>query len=243
MGAGRGSGVVTPERFASGMTFDQYMAFIGTPGNLEREAGWWRGPERMDWSGPLRAWYEGSTLRADQVAAIRWLTAQPKGPAKVLVISEEWSSDCRRDVTILGRLAEAAPLELRIFPRDGQRVGRGPTADPAESPNADLMNEFLRERDGQTYQSIPVVAFYTSDLEYLYHYTELPALYHKERLAAAMQVARPGETREQAWERFLRDWGAMQQSPFFRLWAGAAIDEMLSALHERHLARLAGRRA
>ena len=243
MGAGRGSGVVTPERFASGMTFDQYMAFIGTPGNLEREAGWWRGPERMDWSGPLRAWYEGLTLRADQVAAIRWLTAQPKGPAKVLVISEEWSSDCRRDVTILGRLAEAAPLELRIFPRDGQRVGRGPTADPAESPNADLMNEFLRERDGQTYQSIPVVAFYTSDLEYLYHYTELPALYHKERLAAAMQVARPGETREQAWERFLRDWGAMQQSPFFRLWAGAAIDEMLSALHERHLARLAGRRA
>ena len=243
MGAGRGSGVVTPERFASGMTFDQYMAFIGTPGNLERKAGWWRGPERMDWSGPLRAWYEGSTLRADQVAAIRWLTAQPKGPAKVLVISEEWSSDCRRDVTILGRLAEAAPLELRIFPRDGQRVGRGPTADPAESPNADLMNEFLRERHGQTYQSIPVVVFYTSDLEYLYHYTELPALYHKERLAAAMQVARPGETREQAWERFLRDWGAMQQSPFFRLWAGAAIDEMLSALHERHLARLAGRRA
>ena len=243
MGAGRGSGVVTPERFASGMTFDQYMAFIGTPGNLEREAGWWRGPERMDWSGPLRAWYEGLTLRADQVAAIRWLTAQPKGPAKVLVISEEWSSDCRRDVTILGRLAEAAPLELRIFPRDGQRVGRGPTADPAESPNADLMNEFLRERHGQTYQSIPVVVFYTSDLEYLYHYTELPALYHKERLAAAMQVARPGETREQAWERFLRDWGAMQQSPFFRLWAGAAIDEMLSALHERHLARLAGRRA
>jgi len=243
VGAGRGSGVVTPERFASGMTFDQYMAFIGTPGNLEREAGWWRGPERMDWSGPLRAWYEGLTLRADQVAAIRWLTAQPKGPAKVLVISEEWSSDCRRDVTILGRLAEAAPLELRIFPRDGQRVGRGPTADPAESPNADLMNEFLRERHGQTYQSIPVVVFYTSDLEYLYHYTELPALYHKERLAAAMQVARPGETREQAWERFLRDWGAMQQSPFFRLWAGAAIDEMLSALHERHLARLAGRRA
>ena len=31
--------VVTPERFAKGMTFDQYMAFIGTPGNLEREAG------------------------------------------------------------------------------------------------------------------------------------------------------------------------------------------------------------
>jgi len=235
--------VLTPARFASGMTFEQYMAFIGTPGNLAREAGWWRGPERMDFSGPLRTWYDGSTLRDEQIAAIRWLAAQPKGPAKVLVISEEWSSDCRRDVTILGRLAEAAPLELRIFPRDGQRVGRGPRADPAESPNADLMNEFLRERDGRTYQSIPVVVFYTRDLEYLYHYTELPALYHKERLAAAMQVARPGETREEAWDRFIRDWGAMQRSPFFRLWAAAAIDEMLSALHERHLARLVEGRA
>lgn len=238
-----GGRVLTPERFASGMTFEQYMAFIGTPGNLAREAGWWRGPERMDWSGPLRAWYEQLRLRDDQVAAIRWLAARPGGPAKVLVIAEEWSSDCRRDVTILGRLAEAAPLELRIFPRDGQRVGRGPRADPAESPNADLMNAFLRERDGQTYQSIPVVAFYTRDLEYLYHYTELPALYHKERLAAAMQVPRPGETREQAWERFLADWGAMQRSPFFRLWAGAAIDEMLSALYEGHLTRVAEGRA
>jgi hypothetical protein len=45
-------------------------------------------------------------------------------------------------------------------------------------------------------------------------YTEFPALYHKERLAAAMQAARPGETREQAWERFLGDWGALQRSPF-----------------------------
>jgi hypothetical protein len=87
--AGRGSRVVTPERFASGMTFDQYMTFIGTPENLAREAGWWRGPERMDWSGTLRAWYDGLRLRDDQVAAIRWLTAQPKGPAKVLVIPED----------------------------------------------------------------------------------------------------------------------------------------------------------
>lgn len=48
MAAGRGSRVVTPERFATGMTFDHYMDYIGTPENLAREAGWWRGPERMD---------------------------------------------------------------------------------------------------------------------------------------------------------------------------------------------------
>jgi len=46
-------------------------------------------------------------------------------------------------------------------------------------------------------------------------------------------VARPRETREQAWERFLRDWGALQQSPFFLMWASAAIGEILAVLHER----------
>jgi len=27
----RGKSVVTPERFASGMTFDQYVAYVATP--------------------------------------------------------------------------------------------------------------------------------------------------------------------------------------------------------------------
>jgi hypothetical protein len=30
---------VTAERFAQGMTFDQYVAYAGTPENLAREAG------------------------------------------------------------------------------------------------------------------------------------------------------------------------------------------------------------
>ena len=224
---------VTPERFASGMTFSQYLDYIGTPENLARESGWWLGRERRDLSGIIRPWYERLRLSDAQAAAIRWLAAQPNGPAKVLVLCEEWSSDCRRDVAILARLAEAGGLELRIFPRDGQKVGRGPRADPAESPNADLMNEFLREQDGRTFQSIPVAAFYTRDFRYLYHYTEFPAIYRKERLYTAMQVPKPGENREQAWDRFIKDWGALQQSPFFPMWAGATVDEILSALHER----------
>ena len=229
----RGSRVVTPERFASGMTFHQYLAFIGSPENLAREAGWWRGPERMDWSAILRTWHEGLRLRDDQVAAIRWLAAQPNGPAKILVISEEWSSDCRRAVPILARLAESGGLELRIFPRDGARVGREPRANPADSPNADLMNAVLREQDGRTYQSIPVAVFYTADLEYLYHFIERPTVLHLGPIAEAMQVPRPGETREDTWDRFMREWAAMHRSPMSTVWAFAAIDEMLSALYER----------
>jgi hypothetical protein len=168
---------------------------------------------------------------------IRWLAAQPGGPAKILVISEEWSSDCRRDVPMLALLAEAGGLELRIFNRDGDKLGRGPRADPAESPNADLVNAHLNEKDGQTYQSVPVAAFYTTDFELIYRYIELPAVYRKDSLAAAMRKAKRGETiPEQTWDRFMRDWAELQRGPFFPMWASATVDEILSSLHERLLA-------
>ena len=215
------------------MTFDHYVTYAGTPENLAREAGWLLGPERRDFSGLLREWHGRARLSIAQTGAIQWLAAPPGGPARMLVISEEWSSDCRRDVPMLSRLADAGGLEMRIFTRDGRKVGRGLRADPAASPNADIVNEFLREQDGRTYQSVPVAVFFTKELRYLYHYIEFPAIYHKERLAGAMQAARPGETREHAWERFVGDWRALQQGPFFPMWASAAVDEILSALHER----------
>jgi hypothetical protein len=225
--------MITPERFATGMTFDEYVTYVGTPENLAREAGWWLGPQRHDFSGALRAWYTRMQLTTAQMDASRWLAAQPGGPAKLLVISEEWSSDCRRDVPALARLAEAGGLELRVFPRDGQKVGRGPRANPEESPTADVVNAFLNEKDGQTFQSVPVAAFFTREMRHLYTYFEYPAIYHKERLYTAMQVPRPGETREQAWPRFLRDWFALQHSPVFHIWASATIDQIICALHER----------
>lgn len=225
--------VVTAERFAQGMTFDEYVTYTGTPENLAREAGWWLGTERQDFSDLLRSWYERNPLSDTQAGAICWLAQQPGGPAKILAISEEWSSDCRRDVPMLARLAEAGGLELRIFTRDGQKSSQDPRANPADSPNADIVNEFLRERDGQTYQSVPVAVFYTKELQHLYHYIEFPAIYHKTRLAAAMQARSAGETKEQRWESFIRDWGALQQGPFFHIWASATVNEILSALHER----------
>jgi hypothetical protein len=225
---------VTPERYASGMTFEQYLAYIASPENLRREGS--GGELRRDWSGWIRSWYDSLRLSDAQTAAIRWLASEPEGPQRVLVIAEEWSSDCRRDVPMLKRLAEAGGLELRIFRRDGQRFGRSHRPSLAEAPdsNADLMAEFLSEKNGQTWQSVPVAVFYTGDLRYLYHYVEYPAIYHKDRLVYGhIRAPRPGETPEATKARVDREFGALQASPFFRIWASAAVDEILSALHER----------
>ena len=227
--------VVTPERFASGMTFAQYLAFIGTPENLAREGS--RGEPRRDWSAHLRGWYEASRPSQAQMAAVKWLAGQPGGPAKILVISEEWSSDCRRDVPMLARLAEAGGLDLRIFTRDGKRFSASQRPGLAEAPdsNADIMAEFLNVKNGQSWQSIPVAVFYTKDLDYLYHYIEYPAIYHKDRIRGHQQAARPGESAEQARARGMKEFAAMQASPFFDLWASAGVDEILSALYEKRV--------
>jgi len=231
-----GSTVVTPARFASGRTFEQYLAYIRTPENLAREGS--GGAKRRDWSDHMRQWYESMPLDAAQAAAWKWIASQPGGPAKVLAIAEEWSSDCRRDLPLLARAADTAGLELRIFTRDGQKFSAShrPTLAEAPDSNADLMAEFLNEKNGQTWQSIPVAVFYTKDLEYLYHYTEYPAIYHKDRVVGTLRSARPGESPEAARARGDREFSELQQSPFFRVWAYAGIAEMLSALHERLVA-------
>jgi hypothetical protein len=227
------SSVVTPERFASGMTFEQWLAWIATPENLAREGS--RGAARRDWSAPIRAWYDATRLSDAQVAALRWLASRPGGPSKVLVIAEEWSSDCRRDVPVLARIAEAAGLEMRIFRRDGRRFSASHRPSLADAPdsNADLMAEFLNEKNGTTWQSIPVAAFYTKDLELLYRYTEYPAIYHKDGITGRLRAPRSGESQEETQARGDREFMALQQSPFFRVWAGAAADEIITALYER----------
>jgi len=223
--------VVTPARFTQGMTFEQYVAHVATPGNLQREGS--RGPTRVDQSGFLRDRHQKLKLSEAQTAMIKWLAAQPSGPAKILVISEEWSSDCRRDVPALARLAEAGGLELRIFARDGKKLSRGNRPMPDESPNADLMAEFLNEKNGQAFQSIPVAVFYDRDLRELYRYVEFPACYHKDRIRGHQTSARPGESAEQTTARATKEFATMLASPMLDVWSSAAIDEILSMLYER----------
>jgi hypothetical protein len=234
--------VVNAARFAKGMTFDEYVKYVGTPENLAREgfasyhpdAGSIGGP-RKDNSAVFRERYARAKLADYQVAAIKWLAAQPDGPAKILVISEDWSSDCRRDVPMLQRLAEAGGLELRIFNRDGKKILDRRRPDPAVAPdgNHDLMLEFMNAKNGGEFASLPAVGIYTKDFKLLYRYLEYPVIYRKDLVRGHMQKARPGESDDARKQRDAREFLAMQQSPFFDLWASAGIDEILSALYER----------
>jgi len=235
---------VTPERFAKGRTFDEYVQYVGSAENLAREAfgGYFPdagsyGAARKDNSGVFRERYARVRLSDQQTAAIKWLAAQPGGPAKILVISEDWSSDCRRDVPMLARLAEAGGMELRIFGRDGQKILGTRRPDPATAPggNHDLMLEFMNDKNGGQWASLPVAVFYTRDFRELHRYIEYPAIYHKDTIRGHQQAARPGESEAQAKESSAREFTALQASPFFDLWAAAGADEILSALHEKLL--------
>ena len=222
------------------MTFDEYVRFVGSQENLAREGFDIRRfslvRPRLDWSGFLRDRHAKARLGDDQVAAIRWLAAHPGGPAKILVISEEWSSDCRRDVPYLARLAEAGGLELRIFTRDGDAMLMKGLPDPDDSPTADLMQAFANEKNGRRWASIPVAVFFDRDFTELYRYVEYPAIYRKERIYGALRAARAGESADDAKRRGGQDIAALLESPFYDVWADAAIDQILSALHERVVA-------
>lgn len=235
---------VTAERFGKGMTFEQYATYASSPENLAREAfgsyhpdGGAKGIARKDNSGVLRDRYARARLADYQVAAIKWLAAQPGGPAHLLVISEDWSSDCRRDVPMMARLAEAGGLTLRIFNRDGKKILGQRRPDPAAYPdsNHDIMLEFLNAKDGAEWASVPVVIAYSKEFVELHRYIEFPAIYHKDRIRGHQQAARPGESPEQARDRGMREFAAMQASPFFDVWASAGVDEILSALYEKRV--------
>jgi Thioredoxin len=228
---------VTPERFAKGLTWEEYVRFTGSPENLAREGFDIRRfslvRPRLDWSGYLRERHARARLTDPQAAAIAWLAAQPGGPARIAVIAEDWSSDCRRDLPYLARLAEAGGLELRIFVRDGEVMLRTGLPDPAAGGNADLVVTYANEKNGERFATVPVAVFFTRHFVELYRYVEYPAIYHKDRVIGHLRAARGGETEEQAKTRGGREIGTLLESPFFDVWAHAAIAEIVSALHER----------
>ena len=128
--------VVTPERFAAGKTYAEYRASFTEYGDLYDEN------------------YQGTTVSEADARALKELVARAGGPAKVLVITENWCPDCYREAPVMARVAEAAGMELRVVERDQHK---------------DIMAEF--KKNGE-FGSIPVFVFYTKDHQYITHFIE-----------------------------------------------------------------------
>ena len=92
--------VVTEERFASGMTWQQYLEHIK------------RNRDRFEYN------YSETDLSDEDVEAFRSLAAAADGPAKVLALGEDWCPDVFRGLPVMARIAEAVGMELQIYPRD-----------------------------------------------------------------------------------------------------------------------------
>ncbi len=140
----RQTSVVTPERFASGFTYQEYVDQIKV---------------NKSWFEKL---YDSFHLADEDAEFFRRAAGQAGGPAKMMVIGEDWCPDVYRGMPVAARIAEAGGFEMRVFPRDS---------------HMDIMNEFLKEGK---YASIPAVVFYTGDHEYIDHWIERPAVADRE---------------------------------------------------------------
>ncbi len=136
--------VVTPERFASGLTYGEYIQQVQ------------RNRTKFEYN------YDETHLTEDDVRIFRDLASRLNGPARVLALAEDWCPDVFRGLPVMARIAEAAGMELRAFPRD---------------QNLDIMGEFLNQGK---HQSIPTFVFYTRDQRYLAHWIERPALVNEQ---------------------------------------------------------------
>ena len=187
--------VVTPERFAGGMTWEQYLEHIK------------RNREKFEYN------YAETVLTDDDAEAFRSLAARPDGPAKVLALGEDWCPDVFRGLPVMVRIAEAAGIELRIFPRDD---------------NLDIMSEFLNQGE---HQSIPVFAFYTRDHRCIAHWIERPAKANAElgeipKLFADLDREKDREKMRERYDEF-------QRGPVWGSWRQETVRELRELLQEK----------
>ncbi|HET8944696.1 MAG TPA: thioredoxin family protein, partial [Dehalococcoidia bacterium] len=188
--------VVTPERLESGLTWQQYFADKVI-----------RNRDKFQFN------YDETRISDEDAAALRALVALPNGPARVLVLGEDWCPDVFRGLPVLVRIAEAAGMELRVFPRDD---------------NLDIMKEFLK--DGE-HQSIPTAVFYTRDHRYICHWIERPAKANAEM--GEMQKLFEGLDREKDRDLMRDRYNEFQTGPTWSSWREATVKEIRALLEEK----------
>lgn len=92
--------VVTPARFAQGLTYPDFLTHITINRDKFEES------------------YRTTPLTEEDLAFFRKAAAHPHGPAKILAIAEPWCGDVYRELPTIARIAEATGAELRVFLRD-----------------------------------------------------------------------------------------------------------------------------
>lgn len=184
--------VVTPERFEAGLTWEQYLERIQ------------RNKAKFEYN------YEETAVPAEYSARLQALAQRPNGPAKVLILGEDWCPDVFRGMPVIVRVAEAAGLNIRIFPRD---------------ENLDIMTEFLNRGE---HQSIPVAVFYTRDHQYVAHWIERPAKAEAE--LDEMRKLFEGLDREKDIQEMRRRNDEFQRGPTWAGWRDATVVEITELL-------------
>ena len=188
----RETSVVTPQRFQEGFSYADYIDQIKV--NKARFEGFYQ-----------------FQVKTEDAAALRELANRKGGPAKMLVLGEDWCGDVIRGLPMLARVAEVAGLDMKIFPRDQHH---------------DIMNEFLKE--GQ-WMSIPVAVFYTADHQYICHWIERPAIAEQEmeEIGEAIKAENP-EINDQDYGRERRARTAARSE----FWQQASVDELKDLLNK-----------
>lgn len=203
---------VSRERFDAAKTYEQYRA--GIKSNLEK----------FDDN------FAKTGISAEQAQRLRGLATRTGGPARLLVIGEDWCPDVYRGMPVAKRIADAAGFEMRVLERD---------------QNLDAAEHF---KLGGEFLSIPVYVFYTKDHEYLAHWIERPRLANEQMREALSPIFGPSGTRQlteklgrpptdeektAAIAERERNYDAFQRSsPYWAGWRDATVDEVIALLEE-----------
>src|SRR3990170_3031799 len=190
--------VVTPERFASGLTWSEYIN-----DHVQRNR------EKFQYN------YDETTLHADDAAAFKRLGQLSNGPARVLALGEDWCPDVFRGLPVMAHIAEAAGMELRVFPRD---------------QNIDIMNEFLNNGESQ---SIPAFVFYTADHRYIAHWIERPAKANAEMGEVMKRYEGLDRTNPDDVVKLLQIANEFQTGPTWASWRDETVREIRALLEEK----------
>jgi thiol-disulfide isomerase/thioredoxin len=186
--------VVNLERYNSGFTYENYIQQIKV--NKDR----------------FETYYESAALTKEDQDFFANASSMPNGIKKLMIIGEDWCPDVFRGMPVFARIAEAAGIETRIFPRDD---------------NLDMMDEFLK--DGE-FASIPVAVFYDDKLNEITRWIERPVVGYDQSNQITDQVAKDmANADDQEQRKSIRD----QIYALYPSWQKETVVEVKNLLNQK----------